>query len=633
MKESKAEMNTERPFYELEDGNELKGKDFSKYELRDMDCIEKYAKPSEEELLEILNPSNYSGTGHFINYISNEFEDDLLSLIYPIFNSPYPKDYIIKILNKVAPWERIYAVGPEVFKEDGIHERSNKWLFLLIKNMKLKNPIAYEKFYQRFKKEYIDHSININTSEISYSDILRKQYGKYQLPELVTDLRGCIGVCHGQYYMKEKIEGQYVISKCSRDRFIDELGLFKPFKGNNNISLLQIFRKFSNNFLYTDIGLSKENKEGIINYFQGYKHKEIITDDFTILQPLLNHVKHIICRDNEAKYEYIMNWFANIIQNISVKNGTLPIIHGAQGSGKSLFAELMCELLGNLAIYNNDDLDKVFGKFNSISDGKVLIILNETAEADEKFSYSEKLKSRITQIHTIYESKGVDQRCGYNYANYIMTSNNHNPIRSQKGDRRTIYFPTNNEKIGDFEYFDNLFKDFQPVDQGEYNPKYMGVLLHYMLTQYHPENFKFQRLIIETNNNTETEFNENLERQYNDLNAVEQYMVDNSREFIIGYTRINTLSISGYTKKALCKVLNKYCNTKRIRMNSKESYSIHQQIHDIFPNRIDLIDDRDSSKITVYRFKEEKEIPDFMNIVKYKQYQENLTPSNEKEEI
>ena len=95
--------------------------DFSKYELRDMDCIEKYAKPSEEELLEILNPSNYSGTGHFINYISNEFEDDLLSLIYPIFNSPYPKDYIIKILNKVAPWEYKdkvdVKVGPDTYGE------------------------------------------------------------------------------------------------------------------------------------------------------------------------------------------------------------------------------------------------------------------------------------------------------------------------------------------------------------------------------------------------------------------------------------------------------------------------------------------------------------------------------------
>ena len=85
-----------------------------------------------------------------------------------------------------------------------------------------------------------------------------------------------------------------------------------------------------------------------------------------------------------------MNWFANIVQNLSVKNGTLPIIHGAQGSGKSCFAELMCELLGHLAIYNNDDLDKVFGKFNSISDGKVLIVLNETEHkrvTDEQYTF------------------------------------------------------------------------------------------------------------------------------------------------------------------------------------------------------------------------------------------------------
>ena len=578
-------------------------KDFAKYTLKDLDCTEKYAKLSEKELLEIL---------HYIDGSMIE------QVIMALCSAPYNKDTLIKILKKWTIEEFELNMTPT--------KERNKWLFTLIKM--LPNEVR-DKYLSKYQEEYIDDSIDINTSDICYSTILRKQYERNQLPILVTDLRGCIAVCHGQYYMKEKIEGQYVIVKYSRDRFVDELGLYKPFKGNNIIDLYQIFRKFSNHVIYQDIRLSKDNREGIINYFQGYKHKEVITNDFSILQSLLNHVKTIICRDDESKYEYIMNWFANIIQNIAVKNGTLPIIHGAQGSGKSLFAELMCELLGNLAIYNNDDLDKVFGKFNSISDGKVLIILNETAEADEKFSYSEKLKSRITQIHTIYESKGIDQRTGFNYANYIMTSNNHNPIRSQKGDRRTIYFPTNNSKIGDFAYFDNLFKDFQPIEQGDYDPHYMGVLLHYMLTQFHPETYKFQRLIIETNGNTNVDYNENLERQYNDLNAVEQYIVDNSREFIIGYMRIGTLSIPGYTKKAISKILNRYCNTKRIRMNSKESYSIHKQIHDIYPKRIDLIDDEDNSKITVYRLREEREIPDLMNIVKYKQYQEHLIESKE----
>ena len=88
-----------------------------------------------------------------------------------------------------------------------------------------------------------------------------------------------------------------------------------------------------------------------------------------------------------------MNWYANIIQNLAVKNGTLPIIYGSQGSGKSLFVEIMADLLGSLAITNADDLDKVFGKFNGIVEKKVLVVLNEIGEANDKFAYSEKMKS------------------------------------------------------------------------------------------------------------------------------------------------------------------------------------------------------------------------------------------------
>ena len=480
-------------------------------------------------------------------------------------------------------------------------------------------------------KEIVDTTRNINNSEYCFNDLRKRKFGKHQLPSIITMLRGCVAQCQGLYYMKEKINGQYIISKYNKERFTDILKFCKPFEGNTNITLYQIFNKYSDNFTYDDIKLSKENEENIINYFQGYKHKEIFTEDFSILQPLFDHVKQIICNNDERKYEYIMNWFANIIQNLSVKNGTLPIIHGAQGSGKSCFAELMCEILGNLAIYNNDDLDKVFGKFNSISDGKVLIVLNETAEADEKFSYSEKLKSRITQIHTIYESKGVDQRTGYNYANYIMTSNNSNPIRSQKGDRRTIYFPTNNEKIGDREYFKRLHKDFQPKKQGEYDTEYMGILLHYMLTKIHPEDFDFEELIFQINNNTETKYNENLERQYNDLNGVEQFIIDNSKEFEIGFGRLQTMKLQGYPQKSIIKILNKYCNTKRIYKGSKDAKNIEEQLKEIQNNEnIDGYHDESTNiyiqgnrtKITIYKLKDEKEIPDFYNILKYKRYQE-----------
>ena len=114
-----------------------------------------------------------------------------------------------------------------------------------------------------------------------------------------------------------------------------------------------------------------------------------------------------------------------------------------------------------------------------------------------------------------------------------------------------------------------------------------------MLTQFHPEDFDFEELIFEINNNTQTNYNENLERQYNDLNAVELYIVDHSKEFEIGFGRLQYLKIPGYLQgrlqylkipgylqKGIAKIFNKYCNSKRIHKNSKEAKEIQDFIQE-----------------------------------------------------
>ena len=331
-------------------------KQFYQYELKDIEYDEKLIMLPDDELIKLLNC--FECHNH-----------TLIHEIAPLYNSPYTKEKLIEVITiwfNQTPHKTPDDIT-DIVNKYYHYEANNKWLFSLIK--KIDDDDKREEWRNMFIKEVVDTTQDINNSNYCFNDLRKKKFGRYQLPSIITMLRGCVAQCQGLYYMKEKINGQFIISKYTKERFTDILKLCKPFKGNTNINLYQIFSKYSDNFTYDDIKLSKTNEDNIINYFQGYKHKEVITDDFTILQPLLNHVKHVICNDDEKKYEYIMNWFANIVQNLSVKNGTLPIIHGAQGSGKSCFAELMCELLGNLAIYNNDDLDKVFGKFNSISDG------------------------------------------------------------------------------------------------------------------------------------------------------------------------------------------------------------------------------------------------------------------------
>ena len=92
-----------------------------------------------------------------------------------------------------------------------------------------------------FIKEVVDTTQNINNSDYCFNDLRKRKFGRYQLPSIITMLRGCVAQCQGLYYMKENINGQFVISKYTKERFTDILRLCKPFKGNTNINLYQIF--------------------------------------------------------------------------------------------------------------------------------------------------------------------------------------------------------------------------------------------------------------------------------------------------------------------------------------------------------------------------------------------------------
>ena len=266
-----------------------------------------------------------------------------------------------------------------------------------------------------------------------------------------------------------------------------------------------------------------------------------------------------------------MKWFANIFQNVTVKNSTLPIIHGAQGSGKSFPIEVFGDLMGNYALVNVDDMDKVFGKFNCLIGNHLFININEPPEASDKFKFTDKIKSKITQKEHIQQTKGVDSVETISWANYTMTTNNASPIHEEKGNRRFIYYQTNNCKCGDKEYFDKLCKPIQPTKQGEYNKEFMGILLHYMKTQIDVSDFDGEVLIRKINAKTDTDYNEQLERQYADLNAVDKYVVDNYKAFVDGMTseNISYITIEGYKTSGIQKKLNNICNVDRRRVNGK----------------------------------------------------------------
>ena len=78
----------------------------------------------------------------------------------------------------------------------------------------------------------------------------------------------------------------------------------------------------------------------------------------------------------------------------------------------------------------------------------------------------------------------------------------------------------------------------------------MGVLLHYMKNEINVSDFNSEKLIRDINSRINIDYNEQLERQYADLDAVNKYVVDNYKDFVKG-VRSGVYKISKIRRKTI----------------------------------------------------------------------------------
>ena len=236
---------------------------------------------------------------------------------------------------------------------------------------------------------------------------------------------------------------------------------------------------------------------------------------------------------------------------------------------------------------------------------------NECLKKIERFRFNGQIKSKLTQKKMIQETKSVDQIEIASWCNFCMMINNPNPVCEEKGDRHAIYYETNNVKFDDLKYFKGLCKPFQPVRQGAYDEYYMGILLHYMRTQIDVTDWDPEDLIRVINGRTHLNYNEQLERQYEDRNAVNNYVVNNSKLFRRGISLEEIEDIASYKKEGVAKKLRESCTVQRMtakKYDEKIACRDHDSVY--------------KKQVQVFTLKPKDQIPDLYTIIEYKEHQE-----------
>lgn len=277
-------------------------------------------------------------------------------------------------------------------------------------------------------------------------------------------------------------------------RFAEKKYIEKNKKGEN------VCRKFITKWLEDDTkttynsltfkpyNLTTELNKKHFNLFNGYRASKIpVYKDYECIKPILEHIKIVLANNRDDVYNYLIQYFANIMQNAKNKTGVFAVFKGKQGCGKNTIVDLIANgIIGEYSISCSNPEKVFFGTFNSLLANKVLAVANEMG--NDMRNSMDRIKDTCVAPTINIEKKCKDPTIFDNYINCIGTTNNDFPIQITEDDRRLVWLNCGDSMIGNTEYFDNL----NNLVQDDY---VISSLYHYLLEEVNItiKNFQIER--------------------------------------------------------------------------------------------------------------------------------------------
>jgi Family of unknown function (DUF5906) len=149
------------------------------------------------------------------------------------------------------------------------------------------------------------------------------------------------------------------------------------------------------------------------------------------------YLLHNVFGNEEDFTEYLLNWIACAFR-YRLPNQTALIAQGVPGTGKGMFInEVMRPLFGssNVSIKRMSELSD---KFNEYIENTLLCFIDEINIGEDRNhdKIMADLKQQITEPVISVRKMRMAAREAINYANWIFSTNNKQPIKIEEGDRR-----------------------------------------------------------------------------------------------------------------------------------------------------------------------------------------------------
>ncbi|EDU3050894.1 toprim domain-containing protein [Salmonella enterica] len=191
--------------------------------------------------------------------------------------------------------------------------------------------------------------------------------------------------------------------------------------------------------------------DNVYNLFVGWNVKPIPGD----VSVYLNHVREVICDNNEEAYNYVIGWMAHIIQRPDEKPSVAIVMKAVQGAGKGSFVKPLRQITGYHGV-RIESIQSLTSKFNALLENKLLAFIDEATI--NSIRDADIVKGLVSEETAIIERKGIDKKEVPNLLRMILASNNERILRASIRERRYLVLEPSSKYAQQNEYFSNLYK-------------------------------------------------------------------------------------------------------------------------------------------------------------------------------
>ncbi|HEX7720146.1 MAG TPA: DUF5906 domain-containing protein, partial [Woeseiaceae bacterium] len=167
-----------------------------------------------------------------------------------------------------------------------------------------------------------------------------------------------------------------------------------------------------------------------INLFDGWPLKP---DGSKTCERLVSHL-YDICDEDDGLFRWVVAWLAYPLQHPGAKMRTALIVHGPEGTGKSILFDVMREIYGDYGRMATQL--QLQSEYTDWLSKMMLCVAEEVVTRQELRHHKGLLKNLVTNPVVNINEKYMPIRTERNHANFVFLSNEINPMALDDGDRR-----------------------------------------------------------------------------------------------------------------------------------------------------------------------------------------------------